>query len=54
MGLFSRFKKAKKDKAVEPGLPMYLYDDSEIEVIDNFICDMFGNYKNVFHSRHTP
>ena len=49
MGLFSRFKKAKKDKAVEPGLPMYLYDDSEIEVIDNFICDMFGNYKNVFH-----
>ena len=31
MGLFSRFKKAKKDKAVEPGLPMYLYDDSEID-----------------------
>ena len=54
MGLFSRFKKAKKDKAVEPGLPMYLYDDSEIEVIDNFICDMFGNYKNVSMRSHLP
>ena len=54
MGLFSRFKKTKKDKAVEPSLPMYLYDDSEIEVIDNFICDMFGNYKNVFHEIASP
>ena len=54
MGLFSRFKKTKKDKAVEPGLPMYLYDDSEIEVIDSFICDMFGNYKNVFHEIASP
>jgi hypothetical protein len=54
MGLFSRFKKTKKDKAVEPSLPMYLYDDSEIEVLDSFICDMFGNYKNVFHEIASP
>ena len=50
MGLFSRFRKDKKRKETESALPMYLYDDSEIEVIDNFICDMFGNYKNVFRS----
>lgn len=49
MGLFNRFRKDKKRKETEPGLPMYLYDDSEIEAIDSFICDMFGNYKNVFH-----
>lgn len=54
MGLFSRFRKDKKRKETEPGLPMYLYDDSEIEVIDNFICDMFGNYKNVFHEIASP
>ena len=54
MGLFSRFRKDKKRKETEPALPMYLYDDSEIEVIDSFICDMFGNYKNVFHEIASP
>ena len=54
MGLFNRFRKDKKRKETEPGLPMYLYDDSEIEVIDSFICDMFGNYKNVFHEIASP
>ena len=54
MGLFSRFRKDKKRKETEPGLPIYLYDDSEIEVIDSFICDMFGNYKNVFHEIASP
>ena len=54
MGLFSRFRKDKKRKETEPALPMYLYDDSEIEAIDSFICDMFGNYKNVFHEIASP
>ncbi len=54
MGLFNRFRKDKKRKETEPGLPMYLYDDSEIEAIDSFICDMFGNYKNVFHEIASP
>ena len=54
MGLFSRFKKSKKRDETELSLPQYLYDDSEIEEVDNFICDMFGDYKNVFHEIASP
>ena len=53
MGLFSRFRKDKKRKETEPALPMYLYDDSEIEVIDSFICDMF-EYKMFSTRSHLP
>ena len=52
MGLFDRFKKEKKTE--ETGLPQYLYSEAEIEELDSFICDMFGNYKNVFHEIASP
>ncbi len=53
MGLFDRFKKDKKQEKT-PDIPQYLYDDTEIEEVDSFICDMFGEYKNVFHEIASP
>ena len=52
MGLFDMFKKSEKNN--EPMQQMYLYDDSEIEDVDGFIGDMFGEYKNVFHEIASP
>jgi hypothetical protein len=49
MGLFDWLKKDKKQTEKAKSLPPYLYDESEINELDSFICDMFGNYKNVFH-----
>ena len=54
MGLFSRFRKEKKQKETAPELPQYLYEEAELEVLDQFICDMFGDYKNVFHEIASP
>ena len=53
MGLFDRFKKDKKQEG-KSGIPQYLYDDAEIDEVDSFICDMFGDYKNVFHEIASP
>ena len=54
MGLFDRFKSRKKSE--EPGhvITQYLYDDEEIDVVDSFISDMFGSYKNVLHEIASP
>ena len=54
MGLFSRWKKDKKRDEKATGFPPYLYTDSEIEELDAFIVDMFGDYKNVFHELASP
>lgn len=54
MKFFDLFKKDKKPAEVKQELPLYLYDDSEIEELDHFICDMFGEYKNVFHEIASP
>ena len=54
MSLFDIFKKSKKNEEPAPQLPQYLYDDSEIEELDSFIADMFGDYKNVFHEIASP
>ena len=53
MGLFDIFKKDKKQEE-RGGIPQYLYDDAEIDEVDSFICDMFGDYKNVFHEIASP
>lgn len=52
MGLFSGFKRGKK-RAETVG-PRYLYTDGEIETLDAFITDQFGEYKNVFHEIASP
>ena len=54
MGLFDKFKRDKKDNHKETSLQLYLYDDNEIEIIDEFISDTFGDYENVFHEIASP
>ena len=54
MGIFSRFRKEKKQEEEASGLPQYLYEEAELDVLDQFICDMFGDYKNVFHEIASP
>ena len=54
MGLFDLFKKEKKNTKAESHLPQYLYSEEELDVLDSFITDMFGNYKNVFHEIASP
>ncbi|MBR0416814.1 MAG: suppressor of fused domain protein [Firmicutes bacterium] len=52
MGLFNKFKKEKKNE--KTARPWFLYSDEELDVLDSFICDMFGEYKNVFHEIASP
>ena len=52
MGLFDMFKKNKEEK--ESQLLQYLYDDSELEQLDDYITEAFGEYKNVFHEIASP
>lgn len=54
MGFFDRFRKNKKLNENLMCLPQYLYNDAEIEEVDSFIGDMFGDYKNVFHEIASP
>ena len=54
MGLFDQFKKKGKNKESNHQIPQYLYTDSEIDEIDSFICEAFGEYKNVFHEIASP
>ena len=54
MGLFRQFKRGKKKEKTEHGLPRCLYYESEIEELDAFITEMFGEYKNVFHEIASP
>ena len=49
MGLFDIFKKSGKKQELNKQLPQYLYEESELDELDSFIVDMFGDYKNVFH-----
>lgn len=50
MGLFDRFKKNRE--ALK--MPQFLYDENEINEIDNYICEAFGTYSNVFHELVSP
>lgn len=50
MGFKDLFKK--KDKGSVG--PMYLYTDDEIKELDEYICETFGNYANVFHELLSP
>ena len=54
MALFDWLKKDRKQDENKKNLPPYLYDESEINELDSFICDMFGNYQNVFHEIASP
>lgn len=51
MGLFDKFKK--KDDA-KGFMPMYLYDDKDLEEVDAYISKAFGNFDNVFHEFFSP
>ena len=54
MGLFDRFKPDKKQPDVPQGIPRYLYTDTELEELDHYICEAFGDYQNVFHEIASP
>ena len=53
MGFLDIFKKEKKKDEKTVG-PQYLYSDEELDILDEFICDMFGEYKNVLHEIASP
>ena len=44
MGLFDRFKPDKKQLDVPQGIPRYLYTDTELEELDQYICEAFCLY----------
>ena len=44
MGLFDRFKPDKEQPDVPQGIPRYLYTDTELEELDQFICEAFCLY----------
>ena len=54
MGFFDRFRKNKRKDDRLQCLPRYLYEDAEIEELDRYIADRFGDYKNVFHEIASP
>ena len=51
MGLFDKFKKKKDEPKAEPKdfLPVYLYDEKEMEEVDAYIAKAFGKFESVFH-----
>ncbi len=54
MGLFDIFRHDKKQEEPARQMPQYLYEESELDELDSFIVDMFGDYKNVFHEIVSP
>lgn len=54
MGLFDRIKEKVKQAEKPQGIPQYLYSDKELEELDQYICEAFGDYQNVFHEIASP
>lgn len=52
MGLFDIFKK-KVDQS-KADTPAYLYSESELNEVDDYICKAIGKYDNVFHEINSP
>ncbi len=51
MGLFDKFKKKEEPESL---MPMYLYDEKDLDEIDAYISEVFGNFENVFHEIVSP
>lgn len=51
MGLFDKFKKKEEPKNL---MPMYLYDDKDMDEVDAYIAEAFGNFDSVFHEIVSP
>ena len=51
MGLFDRFKKREKKEDL---MPLYLYDEKDLNEVDEYISKAFGNFENVFHEIISP
>ena len=49
MGLFDKFKKKEKLDFYK-----YIYEEKELEELENYICEAFGNYGNVLHELISP
>lgn len=51
MGLFDRFKKKEKKEDL---MPLYLYDEKDLNEVEEYISKAFGNFENVFHEIISP
>ena len=51
MGFFDRFKKKEKKEDL---MPLYLYDEKDLNEVDEYISKAFGNFENVFHEIISP
>ena len=51
MGFFDRFKKKEKKEDL---MPLYLYDEKDLNELDEYISKAFGNFENVFHEIISP
>ena len=50
MGFLDKFKKKSKNE----NLPLVLYDEDELDVIEGHISKYFGSYDSVFHEIYSP
>jgi len=51
MGFFDRFKKKERKEDL---MPLYLYDEKDLNEVDEYISKAFGNFENVFHEIISP
>ena len=51
MGFFDRFKKKEKKEDL---MPLYLYDEKDLNEVDEYISKALGNFENVFHEIISP
>lgn len=51
MGFFDKLKKKEKPEKI---MPMYLYEDKDMEEVDAYIAKTFGKFDNVFHEIVSP
>ena len=51
MGLFDKFKKKEEPQQL---MPMYVYDENDLNEVDAYIAKAFGSFDSVFHEIFSP
>ncbi len=54
MGLFDFLKKDGSKEENNEQLLQFFYEEDELNELDRFICEKFGEYKSVFHEMASP
>lgn len=53
--LFDKFKGKKSEDAPEPdSMTLELYEEAEIDALEEYICEKYGEFTNVFHEIISP